>query len=123
MDPALRVLVVEDDPKVAAFLVQGLTEEDYEVASAADGIEALAMVASMRPALVILDYMLPRMDGLSVVSALRSHGDRVPILMLTARDGAEDRRLLAAAGVSRIMGKPFRFDDLLSAMRELLDGR
>ena len=123
MHAALRVLVVEDDPKVAAFLVQGLTEEAYEVAHAADGLEALAMVASLRPALLILDYMLPRMDGLSVASALRGRGDRMPILMLTARDGEEDRRRLAAAGVSRIMGKPFRFDDLLGAMRELLDGR
>jgi two-component system response regulator MprA len=123
MDPALRVLVVEDDPKIAAFLVQGLMEEAYEVAHAADGIEALEMVASMRPALVILDYMLPRMDGLAVASALRRRGDRMPILMLTARDGEEDRRRLAAAGVSRVLSKPFRFDDLLGAMHELVNGR
>lgn len=122
LDP-MRILVVEDDHKVGAFLEQGLREEGFEVDRARDGVEAVAMAVSGPQDLILLDYMLPHKSGLEVTTELRAQGCRTPILMLTARDAPEDLRLGLAAGANDFMGKPFRFDDLLSRIHALLPTR
>lgn len=115
----MRVLLVEDDHKVAGFLEQGLREEAFEVDRAADGGEALAMATEHRYDIVLLDFMLPVKSGPEVAAELRARGGRVPILMLTARDSAEDRRQALAAGATDFMSKPFRFQELLDRMQAL----
>jgi DNA-binding response OmpR family regulator len=115
----MRVLLVEDDHKVAGFLEQGLREEAFEVDRAVDGGEALAMAMERRYDIVLLDFMLPVKSGPEVAAELRAGGGRAPILMLTARDSAEDRRQALAAGASDFMSKPFRFQELLDRMRAL----
>ena len=116
----MRVLLVEDDPKVAKLLDLGLTEEAFEVELARDGAEALALAVDRRYDLVLLDYMLPVKSGPEVAAELRARGWGAPILMLTARDSAEDRRQALDAGVTEFMGKPFRFQELVDRMRSLL---
>jgi DNA-binding response OmpR family regulator len=116
----MRVLLVEDDLKVAGFLEQGLREEEFEVDRARDGGEGLALAAERPYDIVLLDYMLPGKSGPEVVAALRAQGRRTPVLMLTARDSAEDRRQALAAGVTDFMSKPFRFQELVDRIRSLL---
>lgn len=115
----MRILVVEDDPKLGDLLEQGLREEQLEVDRAADGEEALSMAAAVAYHLILLDYMLPRLSGVEVASRLRRAGDRTPILMLTARDAPEDQRRARDAGIDDIMGKPFRFGELLDRIAAL----
>jgi DNA-binding response OmpR family regulator len=116
----MRVLLVEDDHKVAGFLEQGLREEEFEVDRAHDGGEAVALATERLYDIVLLDFMLPVRSGPEVAADLRARGRRVPILMLTARDSAEDRRRAFEAGASDFMSKPFRFQELLDRMRSLL---
>lgn len=116
----MRILVVEDDHKVAGFVEEGLREEGFDVDRARDGEEALARADAERYDLILLDYMLPRRSGLEVVTALRTGGSRVPILMLTARDAPEDLRTSLAAGANDFLGKPFRFEELLRRIRALV---
>jgi DNA-binding response OmpR family regulator len=116
----MRVLLVEDDHKVAGFLEQGLREEAWEVERARDGGEAVVMGMGRPYDIVLLDYMLPVKSGLEVAAELRARGRHAPILMLTARDSAEDRRLALEAGATDFMSKPFRFQDLLDRMRSLV---
>jgi DNA-binding response OmpR family regulator len=111
--------VVEDDAKVGAFLEQGLREEAFEVDRVLDGSKAIELACATKYDLILLDYMLPRKSGVEVASTLRAKGLRVPILMLTARDAPEDIQSVFAAGVDDLMGKPFRFDDLLGRIRHL----
>jgi DNA-binding response OmpR family regulator len=116
----MRVLLVEDDHKVAGFLEQGLREEEFEVDRAHDGGEAIALATERFYDIVLLDYMLPIKSGPEVAADLRARGRRAPILMLTARDSAEDRRRAFESGASDFMSKPFRFQELLDRMRTLL---
>lgn len=116
----MRVLIVEDDHKVAGFLEQGLREEEFEVDRARDGGEAVALATDRFYDIVLLDYMLPVKSGTEVAAELRALGRHAPILMLTARDSAEDRRRALEAGATDFMSKPFRFQELLDRMRSLI---
>ena len=116
---AERILVVEDEVKITRFLRQGLTYEGYEVSVAYDGEEALAKLREEMPDLVILDVMLPTIDGLEVCRRLRTFGS-VPVLMLTARDAVQDRVIGLDSGADDYLVKPFALDELLARIRALL---
>lgn len=115
-----RVLIVEDEPKIANFLRRGLTYEGYDVRVAYTGEEALAMAREDPPDLVILDIMLPGIDGMEVCRRLRRNHADMPILMLTARDAIPDRVAGLDAGADDYLVKPFAFDELLARLRALL---
>ncbi|MCW5877016.1 MAG: response regulator transcription factor [Anaerolineales bacterium] len=116
---ATRILIIEDDEAILAFLRRGLGFEGYEVETAENGQKGLALAAGNRPDLVILDWMLPGMDGLEVCKRLRALG-KLPILMLTAKDSVNDRVLGLDAGADDYMVKPFNLDELLARVRALL---
>jgi two-component system, OmpR family, response regulator MprA len=118
--PAARVLVVDDDPKILSVLRRGLSFAGYEVALAADGLEALLVARDRPPDLVVLDVMLPGLDGLEVCRRLRAGDPAVPILMLTAMDRVPDRVAGLDAGADDYLVKPFAFDELLARVRALL---
>jgi DNA-binding response OmpR family regulator len=115
----MRLLIVEDDHKLGAMLEMGLAEEGFAVVRARDGEEALSRALTGEFDLILLDYMLPKKDGHQVTVELRQAGRRVPILMLTARDAPEDLRDAIRAGVNDLMGKPFRFAELVDRIRAL----
>jgi DNA-binding response OmpR family regulator len=115
----MRILIVEDDQKLGALLEQGLREEEFDVERALDGDEALAKAEAAEFDVILLDHMLPKRSGLEVAATLRASGRRTPILMLTARDAPEDIRSSRAAGIDDLLGKPFRFDELLRRIRAL----
>jgi len=119
---ALRILVVDDDPKITAMLKRSLVFEGYSVAVAADGKEGLAAYASFGPHLVVLDVMLPGMDGWQVCREIRQKGD-VPILMLTAKDEVADRVKGLDAGADDYLVKPFALEELMARVRALLRRR
>ena len=115
-----RILLVDDEPGFADFVRRGLTYEGYTVEvvhSASDGWEA---VLADSPDLVILDVMLPDLDGMALCRALRQEGQQVPILMLTARDAVPDRVAGLDAGADDYLPKPFAFEELLARVRALL---
>ncbi len=116
----MRVLVVDDDPAVRESLRRSLKFNGYDIDLAADGEQALQAVASRRPDAVVLDVMMPRMDGLAACRALRSAGDDIPILMLTARDDVSDRVAGLDAGADDYLPKPFALEELLARLRALL---
>ncbi|MEX1071273.1 MAG: response regulator transcription factor [Anaerolineales bacterium] len=116
---ALRILVIEDDEAILAFLRRGLGYEGYEVDTAETGQKGLALAGGNRPDLVVLDWMLPGMDGLEVCKRLRTMG-KVPILMLTAKDSVSDRVQGLDAGADDYMVKPFNLDELHARIRALL---
>ncbi|MGX4731775.1 response regulator transcription factor [Kitasatospora griseola] len=115
-----RVLVVDDEPALRDALESSLAFEGYQVTTATDGYEALASVERDRPDLVLLDIMMPRMDGLTAVRRMRSRGDTVPVLMLTARDAVGDRVTGLDVGADDYLAKPFELDELLARVRALL---
>jgi two-component system response regulator MprA len=114
-----RVLVVDDDPHIRSVVGRGLRFEGYDVQLAADGAEALRIARQEPLQLVVLDVMLPGMDGLEVCRRLR-RGTHVPILMLTARDAVPDRIAGLDSGADDYLVKPFDFDELLARIRALL---
>ena len=116
----MRILVVEDEKKVASFLKKGLEEEYFAVDCAYDGEEALYMVEANDYDLVILDIMLPKIDGLEVLKGVRSKGFPLPVLMLTAKDSVEDVVKGLDAGGDDYLTKPFAFAELLARVRALL---
>ena len=118
--PPLRVLVVDDDRAVRESLRRSLEFNGYAVALAADGAEALAGISSAAPDVVIMDVMMPRLDGLEATRALRTAGNDVPILVLTARDAVGDRVEGLDAGADDYLTKPFALDELLARLRALL---
>jgi len=113
-----RILVVEDEIRIAQFLKRGLIYEGYRVDTAYDGQAGLDMAREQPPDLVILDWMLPGMDGLEVCKRLRAAGD-VPILMLTAKEEVQDRVMGLDAGADDYLVKPFSFDELMARIRAL----
>jgi two-component system response regulator MprA len=117
-----RILVVDDDPMLAAALRRPLTYEGYEVDVATSGEEALARVHEHAPDLVVLDVLLPGMDGLATCRRLRSVTD-VPVLMLTARSEVPERVAGFEAGADDYLGKPFAFEELLVRVKALLRRR
>ena len=116
----MKVLVVDDEPAVADAVSRALRLEGYEVATAAEGVEALDEVERGRPDALVLDVTMPRMDGLELARELRARGDRVPILMLTARDSVGDRVAGLDAGADDYLVKPFALEELLARLRALL---
>lgn len=116
----MRILVVEDEPAAAAVLAKGLREHSYAVDIAADGAAALEQVGGADYDLVILDVLLPRINGLELCRRLRDFGSTVPILMLTARGGLEQRVEGLDAGADDYLSKPYHFPELLARIRALL---
>lgn len=120
MSEATRVLVVDDDPKIRTVVRRGLAYEGYRVVEAASGEEGLDKAREHLPDLVVLDVMLPGMDGLEVTRRLRSSGDDIAILMLTARDEVKDRVVGLETGADDYLVKPFSFEELLARVHALL---
>ena len=116
----MRLLVVEDDARIARFVAKGLREQAYAVDVASTGEEALYQAAVNTYDLVILDVMIPAPDGFAVCRELRKAGQRMPILMLTARDAVEDRITGLDHGADDYLTKPFEFRELLARLRALL---
>jgi heavy metal response regulator len=119
----MRILVVEDEQKVASFIRKGLEEEGYAVDVAADGEEGLAMSLACVHDLIILDIRLPKMDGLRVLQALRQDSVAAPVLLLTVRATIEDKVLGLDAGADDYLTKPFAFQELVARVRALLRRR
>jgi len=115
----MRILVVDDDPEIVSFVKRGLAYEGYTVDTAADGKEALTKARDREPDLVVLDIMMPGMDGIEVAKRLRQGGD-VPILMLTAKGTVADKVTGLESGADDYLVKPFAFDELLARVRALL---
>ena len=116
----MRILVVEDEPTAATVLAKGLREHAYAVDVAADGESALQQVGANDYDLLILDIMLPVMNGLDVCRQLRSEGTAIPVLMLTARGGLDERVEGLDAGADDYLPKPYHFRELLARVRALL---
>jgi len=116
----MRVLVVEDDRRVASMLQRGLVEDGYSVDVTEDGIEALWQATEIDYDVIILDVMLPGLDGFTVCRRLREAGRWAPVLMLTARDGTADRIAGLDGGADDYLTKPFSFGELAARLRALL---
>lgn len=116
----MRILVVDDDRAVRDSLRRSLEFNGYTVDVAADGAEALARVPHVNPDAIVMDVMMPKLDGLEATRALRNAGNDVPILVLTARDAVSDRVDGLDAGADDYLSKPFALEELLARMRALL---
>ncbi len=116
----MRVLIVEDEPKIARFIDKGLREEGYAVDIARNGEDALLFARSAPYDLIILDLLLPKIDGVTVCRRIRDSNLSVSILILTAKDSIEDRVTGLDAGADDYLVKPFAFTELLARMRALL---
>jgi len=116
----MRILVVEDEKKVASFIKRGLEEESYIVETAGDGEEGLTMALEKRFDLIILDWMLPKRDGMSFLKELRDRNMATPVLMLTAKDTVEDIVVGLETGSDDYLTKPFAFAELLARVKALI---
>ncbi|SFP42341.1 two-component system, OmpR family, response regulator MprA [Amycolatopsis arida] len=116
----MRILVVDDDRAVRESLRRSLEFNGYDVELAGDGAQALDAIVAHRPDAMVLDVMMPRLDGLEVARRLRSTGDDLPILVLTARDTVSDRVAGLDAGADDYLPKPFALEELLARLRALL---
>jgi len=116
----VRILLVEDEPGIAGFIAKGLREQAYAVDVAVDGQQALYNASQNDYDLILLDVMLPVVDGFRVCAKLRASGSSTPILMLTARDGVDDRVQGLDGGADDYLTKPFDFQELLARIRALL---
>lgn len=115
-----RILIVDDEPAVREALRRSLVFEGYATELAVDGLDAVERVAAHRPDMIVLDVLMPRMDGLTAARRMRASGVTVPILMLTARDTVGDRVTGLDAGADDYLVKPFELDELLARIRALL---
>jgi two-component system, OmpR family, response regulator MprA len=113
-----RILVVDDDPEIVSFLRRGLAFEGYGVETAGDGVEALSKIREKEPELIILDIMMPGIDGIEVSRRLRQVS-QIPILLLTAKGTVADRVAGLDSGADDYLVKPFAFDELLARVRAL----
>ncbi len=118
----MRILVVDDDPEILSFLKRGLIFEGYTVDTAYNGVEALAKARECLPDLIVLDIMMPELDGIEVSKRISQVAD-VPILMLTAKGTIADRVAGLDSGADDYLVKPFAFDELLARIRALLRRR
>ena len=116
----MNVLVVDDDAAVRNSLDRALRLNGYEVDLAVDGVDALNRVSASPPDAIVLDVLMPNMDGLEVCRRMRSFGDQTPILMLTAQDGVSERVAGLDAGADDYLPKPFALEELLARLRALL---
>ena len=119
----MRLLVIEDEQKVANFIKQGLEEEGYAVDHAADGASGLQMALEGLHDVIVLDVMLPKLDGLSVLQQLRQETITTPVLLLTVRATIEDKVLGLDAGADDYLTKPFAFEEFVARVRALLRRR
>jgi two-component system response regulator MprA len=120
MESGPQVLVVDDDPQLREALTRALELDDYRVRTASNGMKALEAVAQQRPDVMVLDVMMPYVGGLDVCRTLRSKKDRLPILVLTARDEVGDRVAGLDAGADDYLTKPFALEELRARLRALL---
>jgi two-component system response regulator MprA len=120
MPGAARVLVVDDDPQLREALTRALELDGYDVSTASNGLKALEAVGAARPDVMVLDVMMPYVGGLDVCRTLRERGDRLPILVLTARDEVGDRVAGLDAGADDYLTKPFALEELRARLRALL---
>ena len=118
-----RILVVEDDPHLAAGVIENLRAEGYEVSSAADGEQALGWLRAGSCALIVLDVMLPGIDGFAVCRTLREQGNNTPVLFLTARGDPADRVRGLESGGDDYLAKPFHLQELLLRVRAIIRRR
>ena len=116
----MKLLVVEDEPKTGAYLKQGLTEAGFITDLASDGVDGIHLALAEDYDLVVLDIMLPGIDGWQVLQAIRRSGKDLPVLILTARDDVDDRVKGLDAGADDYLVKPFAFSELLARIRTLL---
>jgi len=116
----MRILVIEDERKVASFIKRGLEEERYIVETASDGEAGLELALNNHFDAIVLDVMLPKLDGYSVLGALRDNGKATPVLMLTARGTMEDRVQGLDLGADDYLAKPFHFEELAARLRSIL---
>ena len=116
----MRILVIEDEIKIAQFIKRGLKEEGYAVDIASDGEEGDFFLSSNDYDLIILDLMLPKIDGLTLCRKLRKEGKQTPIIMLTAKDTVKDKVRGLDSGADDYLSKPFAFEELLARIRVLL---
>jgi len=116
----MRVLLVEDDPTIAQFVEKGLREAGYAVDHASDGLTGLERAVAEPYDAAIVDVMLPRMDGLSMIDALRARGVRLPVLILSAKRSVDDRVRGLQAGGDDYLTKPFAFAELLARVQALI---
>jgi two-component system OmpR family response regulator len=118
--PEARLLVVDDEPNIRELLSASLRYAGFEVATAADGQQALVLAESFRPDLLVLDVMMPGLDGFGVVRRLRQSGRHTPVLFLTARDAAEDKVSGLTLGGDDYVTKPFSLDEVIARIRAVL---
>lgn len=116
----VKILIADDDPKLCKMVKRTLLYEGFQVFTAANGREALDKAASQKPELIILDWMMPEIDGIEVAMSLRQANDSTPILMLTAKDAVEDRVTGLDSGADDYLVKPFAPTELLARIRALL---
>ena len=116
----MRILVIEDDADLAQFIAKGLKEERYAVDLAADGEEGLDLALANPYDLLIVDIMLPKLDGLALCRRLRASGNMAPVLLMTARNTVEDKISGFDTGADQFLTKPFAFAELLARIRALL---
>lgn len=116
----MKILIVEDEPKTGDYLRQGLSEAGFVVDLARDGLDGLHAATTAEYDLIVLDVMLPRLDGWGVLETLRRGGQQTPVLFLTARDQVEDRVRGLELGADDYLVKPFAFSELLARVRTLL---
>ncbi len=116
----MRILVIEDEVKIAQFIKRGLKEEGYAVDVSGDGEEGHFLLSSNEYDAIILDLMLPKIDGLTLCRTLRKEGNQTPIIMLTAKDTVKDKVKGLDSGADDYLPKPFAFEELLARVRVLL---
>src|SRR5437867_5036195 len=116
----MRILVVEDDTKIASFVVNGLKQSGYAVDRSSDGEEALARAQTISYDAAVVDLMLPKLDGLSLIQQLRAKGIRIPMLILSAKATVDDRVRGLQAGGDDYLTKPFAFSELLARIQALI---
>jgi two-component system, OmpR family, copper resistance phosphate regulon response regulator CusR len=116
----VKILIIEDEPKTGDYLLQGLTEAGFVVDLVRDGLDGLHLATTGDHDLLVLDVMLPRMDGWTLLQAVRLAGRGIPVLFLTARDEVEDRVRGLELGADDYLVKPFAFSELLARVRTLL---
>jgi two-component system OmpR family response regulator len=120
MLPSMRILVIEDDPKIASFIVNGLKQSGFAVDHCSDGEEGLARALTISYDAAVVDIMLPKLDGLSLISQLRSKNVRTPVLILSAKATVDDRVRGLQSGGDDYLTKPFAFSELLARVQALI---
>ncbi|MBG0778946.1 MAG: response regulator transcription factor [Desulfotignum balticum] len=116
----MRILLIEDDQRLAKFMEKGLTEEQYSVDMVHDGMDGVLWATTYEYDLIVLDIMLPKKDGITVCKEIRNKGVESQVIMLTARDSVDDKIKGLDAGADDYLAKPFSFDELLARIRALL---